>query len=497
MPTPHTGTRGRRGRAVLLALFALPLVLALPAAGVQASSHREAPAITESPKVDTTDFYMFRSYEPGREGYVTLISNYIPLQEPGGGPNYFTFDENAVYEIHIDNDGDAVEDITFRFDFERILNDIQIPVGPAGDQKMVSVPLRNVGPISTGDETNLNVIEQYTVDMITGDRRTGQVQRLMRSGSMDTTFRKPPDNIGTKSFPDYATYADQFIYDFDIPGSNEAGRVFVGQREESFYIDLGGAFDLFNLNPLGAEDGGDNDLANYNITTIAIEVPISVLTNPNATPSDVIGSWASASRPQVRVLNPDATDAKPHVDGGAYTQVSRLGNPLVNELVIGIKDKNRFNAAEPKDDAQFLDYVTNPTLPELIEILFGVTAPNAFPRNDLVAAFLTGVPGLNDFENGTPGEMLRLNTSIPAGLPAAQNPLGVIAGDFAGFPNGRRPGDDVVDIALRVFMGVLLDPSVAPDGQLSYNDGVRRDATEFRSTFPYLNAPIPGATSGN
>lgn len=469
---------------------ALGLFITLP---VVASSHREAPYVTKQPKIDATDFYMFRSYEPGRENYVTLIANYIPLQEAYGGPNYFSLDPEALYEIHIDNDGDAIEDVTFQFRFGTVIQDIALDIGPVGNTKHVSVPLINVGPIAAGDVANLNSRESYGVKVVFGDRRTGVVQTLTDANTGASTFVKPVDNIGNKSIPDYDAYAASHVYDLSLPDGSE-GRMFVGQRKDPFVVNLGEAFDLINLNPLGNPAGAVDVLSDANVTSIVLEIPIDFLT---AT-SSVIGGWTSASLRQARILNPhplSAVDNNVTVEGGAWTQVSRLGSPLVNELVIGLKDKDRFNSSEPKDDPQFLDYVTHPTLPAIIASLFPVTAPTLFPRTDLVQVFLTGVPTLND--TATPGEMLRLNTTTAPTAAAGQNNLGVIGGDSAGFPNGRRPGDDVVDIALRVVMGKLLDIGDAPSGQLAFTDGAIVDHTFFDTTFPYLKTPIPGSPHAN
>ena len=461
----------------------------LPCAA-NASSHREAPFITEQPKVDGTDFYMFNSYEPGREGYVTLIANYLPLQDAYGGPNYFTLADDARYEIHIDNDGDAREDLTFRFRFKTERKRIALDVGGVS----VEVPLAQVGSAgpAAGDDGNLNVIEAYSVDLVRGDRRNGQRRPLSNASNGARAFVKPVDNIGNKTLPDYAAYANDHIYDVNIPDCGQ-GRMFVGQRREGFVVNLGEIFDLVNTNPLGPADGEQNDLADKNVTSLALEVPVNCLTNGS---SGIIGAWTTASLRQARVLNPRPGTRGPSVQGGAFTQVSRLGSPLVNEVVIGLADKDRFNHSEPRDDAQFATYVTNPTLPALIEILFpAATAPTLFPRTDLVAGFLTGVDGLNRPDGVVAAEMLRLNTAVPAVGPAQQEPLGVLAGDAAGFPNGRRPGDDVVDIALRVVMGVLLDASDAPAGQLPFTDGAYVDASFFDTQFPYLRTPLAGSPS--
>ena len=461
------------------------------AAGITAfgSSHREAPGIAGRPRLDGTDFYAFRSYEPGREGFVTLIANYIPLQDVYGGPNFFAMDPDAVYEIHVDNNGDAREDLTFQFRFKTILSNLKVPAGGVD----VAVPLVNTGPVGPGiaDTANLNSRETFRVALIRGDRRTGDRVSLRDAATNSNTFRKPADRIGDKSIANYAQYADNHIYDVRIPGCGN-GRLFVGQRREGFVVNLAEVFDLINLNPLGPVDGAENVLADKNVTSLAVEVPIACLTS-GADP--VIGAWTTASE---RMSGDDEPED--------WRQLSRLGKPLVNELVIGLKDKNRFNASEPKHDSRFGIYVTNPTLPVLINALFGVPAP-ATPRNDLVQVFLTGVPGLNQPANVRASEMLRLNTSIAPKAPAAQSPIGVLGGDTAGFPNGRRPGDDVVDIALRAVEGILLPGHPAAIEQLT--DGALSTATIaytpdgtvtgdaafslFRSSFPYLQTPLSGS----
>lgn len=465
-----------------------------------ASSHREAPFITEHPKVDATDLYMFRSYEPGRENYVTFIANYNPLQDAYGGPNYFNLAESALYEIHVDNNGDSIEDITFQFEFKNDLGNagkgITLPV----NGKDIAVALKNIAPVSTSDSSGLNSDESYTLNMVMGDRRSGAVSTITGSSGA-SRFAKPYDNVGDKTFStqSYADYAATFVHDVHLsacPEGAQDGRVFVGQRKESFAVNLGEIFDLVNTNPLGPIDAEENILDDKNISTFALEVPIACLSDQGKV--STIAGWTTASLPQVRVLDPDPSFKQPAVSGGAWTQVSRLGMPLVNEVVIGLPDKNWFNASEPKGDTQFLDYVTNPTLPPILEVLFGVTPPTVEGRPDLVATFLTGLEGVN--QNGSVGEMQRLNVTIDPTARDHQNNLGVAAGDAAGFPNGRRPGDDVVDITLRVAMGVLchLDlglcaPEDALSGDLPYTDGAEQSANQFDSHFPYLTTPIPGS----
>jgi hypothetical protein len=514
----------------LPAAAALTVAVALLPLTSYASSHREAPNITRMPTVDSTDFYMFNSYEPGRSGYVTLLADYLPLQDPYGGPNYFALDSTALYEIHVDNDGDAKEDFTFQFRFtNRLPNNnggIKLGIG----QSQVAVPLKNVGPVSANDSSLLNFNESYTLSVVRGDRRKGQSSAVTRMSDGGSTFGKPYDFVGTKTFGSvqgYQDYARTFVYDVNVPGCDQPGRVFVGQRKEPFAVNLGKVFDLVNLVPVDGtafpggimQDPANNQIANKNITTLALEVPAACLKGSG---NGVIGGWTSASLRQARILNPRPTFGKPEVSGGAWTQVSRLSAPLVNEVVIGLPDKDRFNASQPKDDGQFATYVTNPTLPALLDVLFrgpvnatlgtnlSNIAPANLPRNDLVTAFLTGFPGVNQLAKVTPSEMVRLNTGIAATPAAQQSTFGVAGGDLAGFPNGRRPGDDVTDIALRVVMGRLCHPipvngtptdlglckpADAPVGTAPFTDGAPVTAQDFDLQFPYLRTPLPGASS--
>jgi len=487
-----------------LAAIISGLVLGGAFAPAQASSHREAPFLSNAPKVDGTDFYMFRSYAPTRAGYVTMIANFIPFQDPQGGPNFFQFDQNALYEIHVDNNGDAKEDITFQFRFKNTSKRTALTIGG----KSVLIPLINSSTISGINPASLNVRETYTIDMVKGDRRSGARTRLQAANGGATEFDKPVDNIGDKTFGGpggYETYANLHTYDIAM-GSCGTGRVFVGQRKEPFYIAIGKTFDLFNLNPLGPEVSGNrNDLENKNVSSIAVEMPIGCLTSGN---EPVIGAYATASMRQGRLLNPSPKSGINNAvkEGGAWSQVSRIGMPLVNEVIIGLDDKDRFNTSKPIDDGQFINYVTHPVLPAVIESLFpSATAPTNFPRTDLVTVFLKGIANVNQPANVVASEMLRLNTSIAPTMQTAQNALGVAAGDNAGFPNGRRPGDDVVDLSLRVAMGALCvltgpsdalkvgcKPADAPAGGLALTDGVRKTAADFKPVFPYLNTPLPG-----
>lgn len=498
-------TRSRLADAV--GAMGIGLALTMVAASTAfASSHREAPFITGNPKVDATDLYMFRSYETGRQDFVTVLANYQPFQDPQGGPNFYMFDPNALYEIHIDNNGDAVEDLTFQFRFKNTSKAGALTVGG----KSVKIPLINSGPISGVNPAALNVRETFTIDVVRDGRRSSKKTSITNAAGGAAEFDKPVDNIGDNVFGSasgYASYANQHIYNVTIPGCAVPGRVFVGQRKEPFYIAVGKIFDLFNLDPLGPEVGGNNnDLEAKNVSTLAMELPIACLT---AGSEPVIGAFTTASLRQGRLLDgyPGTGLNKTTRSGGAWTQVSRLGMPLVNEVIIGLDDKDKFNASKPKNDpTNFADYVTNPVLPTLIQSLFpSAVAPTNFPRTDLLTVFLKGIDGVNQPRNVASGEMLRLKTSTPVTAAGAQSPLGVAGNDMAGFPNGRRPADDVVDVSLRVAMGALCvltgttdtlkvgcKPSDAPSGGLAFTDGVRKTAANYGSAFPYLTTPIPG-----
>jgi hypothetical protein len=487
-----------------------------------ASSHREAPFITTSPKVDATDFYMFRSYEPGRADYVTVLANYQPLQAPYGGPNYFAMDPNALYEIHLDNNGDAKEDLTFQFRFSnRLANGgagITLPIGG----KNVAIPLVQAGQVANVNDPSLNLGESYTINVVRGDRRTGTSAAITNATGGATSFAKPVDNIGMKTIPDYAGYAAKHIYTVNIPGCAMPAKVFVGQRKDPFAVNLGTIFDLVNapvavITDSALINAAPNTIDDANVTTLGMEVHKSCLT---AGTEPVIGGWTSASLRQARLLNPSPASGHQASEkaGGAWVQVSRLGMPLVNEVVIGLKDKDKFNASQPSGDGQFIDYVTNPTLPALLEIALAAPniAPTNFPRNDLVTTFLTGITGVNKPANVVGSEMMRLNTNIAPVAFAQQNRLGIVGNilaggtDNAGYPNGRRPKDDVVDISLVAVMGGLCvangntnalgfgadcNPSKVPLGATAFklHDAVDQAVVPLLPTFPYLFTPIPGS----
>ncbi len=506
------------------------LALACLAGPALASSHREAPAITEEPKVDNTDVYAFRSYEPGRDGFTTLIANFQPGEGPGDGPNYYTMDPDAIYEIHIDNTGDAVEDLTYQFKFANTLKGDTGKTIVVGT-KTLPIALRHIGPISAPGDANLGEDETYTVTQITGNRRTGTRAAVTGAGTLFKAF----DNAGNKSVPNYPAYGNKFINTVTIPGCATPAKVFVGQRAEYFAVNLGPIFDLVNFVPIEGDNdpvygngspfpGGitqsqDNQelIGKKNVTSIALEVPTSCIIG---TGKGVIGVWSTASLPQAKLAKPNPTYKSPGLYGGSYVQVSRLGMPLVNELVIGLPQKDLFNAAKPTQDGALADYVTNPTFPAILDTLFRAPvnatlgtnftnlAPTNFPRNDLVATFLTGIATLNQLTTVTASEMLRLNTAVTPTPQASQSPLGVVGNDLAGFPNGRRPGDDVVDIVLRVAMGRLCypvpiagkqtdlglcKPADAPTGMVAYTDGAPSSANNIMNAFPYLNPPLRGA----
>ncbi len=461
-----------------------------------ASSHREGPAIAGMPRVDASDFYMFSK----RSGFVTLIANYLPLQDAFGGPNYFNLEENALYEIHIDNNGDALEDITFQFRFKNIINDITVPAGPNGSS--VSIPLALAGSLTGASGDPINVMQTYTVDMVKGPRRGGV--RTSVTSSSGSTFIKPMDYIGDKTFSSangYDNYAAKYMYSDVKFGDCAAtgGRVFVGQRKDPFALPLGRLFDLVNIDATNPGSQVDS-LASKNVTSLVLEVPVSCLTQGK---EPVIGAWTTASLRQGRILLGAPTSgaagksaSNVSKEGGPWVQVSRLGMPLVNEVVIGLKDKDRFNASKPTGDAQFATYVTNPTLPYLIEAthpeykaaIGGQSIVPTGVRDDLVAIFLTGIAGLNKPLTVTPSEMLRLNTTITSR-----------------FPNGRNPQDDVVDMALQAMMGAYCMGNL---GELSpigatckaalptsitttLGDGVPVPACW--SSFPYLTTPVSGS----
>jgi hypothetical protein len=418
--------------------------------------------ISQDPLADNTDVYAFVS--PASPDKVTLISNFIPLQLPASGPNFWKFDDVVLYEIMIDNDGDAVEDITYQFRFRT-------------ETRNPNTFLYNTNQITSLNDPDWNVQQFYSVTRIEGPRRTGRAQVIAEH------LPTPPVNVGIRSIPDYESLAAAAVHQLA-----NGTQVFAGQRDEGFYVNLG-VFDLLGVPP--ADNDTPDSTAGLNIHSIAIEVPITALTANRTRPSvvgdpnAVIGVWSTASRPSVTTRQ----------DGGErhnnrYVQVSRLGHPLVNEVVIPRGLKDTFNSIPPTEDAAALPVVLDPEVPKLLKALFGVDSPPA-PRNDLVTIFLTGIPGLNQPVNGRAAEMLRLNVAIPPN--PNPNRLGVLGNDIAGFPNGRRVGDDVTDVAIRVMAGATpLTPSFNMGINAQLGDGVVGNDVPYLSTFPYLGLPHSG-----
>jgi hypothetical protein len=455
-----------------LVLGAFALVLFAQGTGLQAAqaaSHREAPLISLDPTADITDFFMFRSYEPGHSDRVVLIMNAIPGEEASSGPNYWNFDPNVLYKFSVDNDGDGRADdveLEFRFKTEPI----------RGIPAQFTLPLSYVGgagglpPITALDgpgSEGLGLRQHYSVALVRGHHRTRIANGLIAV----------PSNAGPRTMPDYASLAAQGTYDLG------AGiKVFAGQRQDPFYIDLGAVFDTLNLRRVPpvetpAEDANDNVnpygtdmLSGFNVHSIAVELPASVLTGGSG--ASTIGAYASTSRPHVMV------GGEGH---GEFRQVQRLANPLVNETIIGTVDKDRWNALEPEQESRFEDYYLNPRLALAMELVFGVPAAKT-NRTDLRDLLLKYQPS-----NHRLSELLRLNLNVPPTPLADQRRMTVLADtpDPAGWPNGRRPKDDVTDIAIRVVGGPNYIAARA-------SDGVNTDDAPLSSSFPFLATPSDG-----
>jgi hypothetical protein len=449
------------------------------------SSHREAPEISKDPVADSTDVYAFVS--PDKPSTVTLIANYIPLQGPAGGPNFYEFGEDVLYEIHIDNNGDGRADISYQFRFSTTVRD-------------PDTFLYNVGPIESLGSTNWNRVQTYDVGVVKG----GSFSNL------GSGLPCPPCNIGPLSTPDYASLAAAAV-------TNVGGiTVFAGQRAEAFYVDLGSIFDLGDLRPfenLHAQYGlnvfsgpaaGVNATNHLNVHSIAIQVPISAVTISG---HPTIGVWTTASRQRVTLWDADRGET---VNSGPFRQVSRLGNPLINEVIIPLGKKDLWNTLPPDDDKQFAGYVTQPGLAALLPALYpGVftqlakLVASGKPRADLEAILLTGIPsglipGFTNLTGTVLADMLRLNTSIPPTPAAKQSIYGLVGGDAGGFPNGRRVTDDVVAIELRAIAGVvypLIDKSYTPDAAAAkLTDGLTPASVSSAALtqFPYLGVPYSG-----
>jgi hypothetical protein len=469
----HVTPRKVAGVAVVLAAAALALGLALlrgpgpeAAAG---SSHSEAPYISTDPRADNTDLYAFVS--PDNPHTVTIVANYIPLEAPASGPNFYSFDDSVLYEIHVDNTGDGADDLTYQFRFTT-------------QTRNPETFLYATGPITSLDDPDWNRPQTYSVTL----ERDGSTELLGHG------LRTPPVNVGPRTTPNYNALAEAAVN--TLPGGI---KVFAGQRDDPFFVDLGSVFDLAGLRPfnnlhlipLPPEPGRDS-LRNFSTHTIALQVPIDQLVR---IPDPTIGLYASASRSRVRVFEENGTVS--NQDG--FVQVSRLGEPLINEVVIPLGLKDFWNRSEPENDQQFETYYKNPEVTRLENLLYpALDDANTTNRNDLVAILLTGVPGLN-FTGPTEADLLRLNTSIPPSAPVGQgNRLGVLSGDLAGFPNGRRLEDDVVDIDLRAFAegyGSFLNsllglPNRTPNNLLG--DGVDANDKPFLQQFPYVAPPAAG-----
>jgi hypothetical protein len=460
--TPTKPSRWRTGLAAAVAAATVAGGSALLGApGVStASSHREAPLVANDPQADATDLYAYVS--PDDPSTVTLVANWIPFEAPAGGPNFFPFAENTRYDVNIDNDGDAVPDLTYRWTFRN-------------SYRNTNTFLYNTGPVTSLDDPDLNFRQTYDLDAV---RPTGTTRLL--------TAPVAPSRVGDASMPDYAALRTQAVT--TVAGG---GKSFAGQSDDPFYLDLR-VFDLLYGANLG--EVGNDTLSGYNVNTVVLQVPKSALARAgNAIRNPVVGIWTTTQRRGTRVLSTNGTAQ----EVGRWVQVSRLGNPLVNEAVVPVGAKNRFNASRPADDAQFAAKVLDPEVPHLIEAIYGIPAPAA-PRNDLVSVFLTGVAGLNSFALNADGgnadvasEQLRLNMSVAP--TASPQRLGVLAGDLAGFPNCRRLGDDVIDIALQALEGVLLPGHPAAIEGLG--DGVNDNDRAFGTAFPYVALPHSGSAT--
>ena len=433
-----------------------------------ASSHREAPLISADPLADNTDVYAFVS--PDATDTVTLIANWIPLEAPGGGPNFYKFGDDVLYRINIDNNGDANDDIVYEFRFKTAVQN-------------GGTFLYNTGPITSLNDPHFNV------------RQTYSVTRYDRHGTtvLGAHLTTPPVNVGARSTPNYATLANEAIHTL-----SDGSKVFAGQRDDPFFVDLGSVFDLLGLRPFNAAHlspfapaSGVDGLKGLNTHTVAIQVPKWRLTHDGspgtdiANPRSIIGVYSTTLRRRVLIETGEQDQ------DSEWVQVSRLGMPLVNEVIIPLAQKDLFNRSDPRNDQQFASFVLNPEPARLIPVLYpGVHVP-ATPRTDLATIFLTGIPNLNQPPGVTPSEMLRLNMAVPPS--AVPNRLGLLSGQADGFPNGRRLGDDVVDIELRALAGgTPFTPAfnVFPNNALG--DGVDGNDQTFLPTFPYVASPFPG-----
>jgi Domain of unknown function (DUF4331) len=446
------------------------------------SSHREAPGILKDPTADNTDVYAFVT----PDDTVTIITNYVPSEAPSGGPNFYEFDDTVTYQINIDNNGDGRPDVTYEFRFETINTN-------------PNTFLYNTGPIDRLDSPNWNHRQRYTVTRIAGGRRKTLARRVPC----------PPCNIGPRSTPNYSDLADAAV-----AGLDGGGRVFCGQRADAFFVDLGSVFDLATLRPFQslhliptANAAGVDSLAQANVHTIAIEVPIAHVTRRGQVPTDpmdsrsTIGVWGAAYRQRARVHDYRNYGSR---NVGPWSQVSRLGNPLFNEVIVPLVQKDRWNSVGPDRDSEFAGFVAQPELARLLPVLYPGVFPNlaglTADRADLLAILLTGIPaglidGFQNFTGTTQADELRLNLAIPP--TSRPNRLGLLGGDLAGFPNGRRLTDDVVTIELRAVAGAtypLVDPNFTPDDAVSViEDGTfNNPGRDLLDRFPYIGLPYSG-----
>ena len=512
--------------------LALSCTLALGDASY-AANHREAPLTALDHKADIADFFAFVSYDDPSK--VTFIMTTDPLLEPSNGPNYFPFDPDIRYAIHIDNDYDAKAELSFEFQFQ---TEIRLPgvftsfVG-AGDG--IIAPTNSPPPVAPGTlivppaitaldgpgSEGLSLRQSYSVTQ----RKPSGLFPAQQTLSEGLTLFAVPSNVGPRTMPDYPALAEQGIYDL-----GDGIRVFAGTVEDPFWIDLGAVFDSLNFRP-GAfatgvpgvldetQDADDatnfasDDVAGFNVNAIAIEVPITLLAQDGQLhtaddPLATIGAWGTTSRQKIRVLNaPNPGDSPATVFGiasppgtqysGPYVQMQRMANPLFNELIIGTGDKNRFSMSQPKDDAQFADYALDPVLARVLNAIYGDALPIPEPpRTDLLplVQYLPPIAAA-----GTPAgpvaDLLRLNTGVPATPGASRSRLGLLGGDPAGFPNGRRVSDDVTDIATRVVAGVLAGGDFGDFPHNSLGDGVNANDVDYQETFPYLGYAHSGRDS--
>ncbi|HEX9148363.1 MAG TPA: DUF4331 domain-containing protein [Thermoanaerobaculia bacterium] len=464
-----------RKYAAGIAALCLVFFAAIAPPEASASSHREAPLISSDPEADNTDTYFF--LDPVDGGRAILLGNWIPLEEPAGGPNFSHFGEKIRYEFNVDWDGDAIEDVVYRIQFTRHVRN-------------PDTWLQNTGPVNAPNDPNQNVYYTYKVEKILGPSPNQGAAAKIELGN---ELLEAPNNVGSKSFPNGygkgSRIADT-VYTID-----QDTKVYAGPRADGFYADLGMIFDLINFRPgtlPGNVGGGKNDLAGFNTHTIALSVPVYQLTKNHTVPTDasdpnaIISMWSSTWRLKTRVLS--ETGDKPS-ESGDWVQVSRLAVPLVNEVVVPLGQKDLFNASFPRDDAQFALSVLDPEVPKILKALFNIDSPPA-PRNDLLAVVL-GVDGLTRRPGEVVSDQLRLNVAVFPTPPSLVNRLGVLGGDLAGFPNGRRPYDDVVDIELRILAGVLV-PEFNHSPNNALGDGVDGPDKTYNPAFPFLATPHSG-----